>query len=50
VPIALLSLSYSGHLRADNCPTWEIKRVNLGEHVGHTVRVTGVVSHAKCMG
>src|ERR1700682_6560998 len=32
--------------------TWEIKSdgVNLGEHVGHTVRVTGVVSHAKMHG
>jgi hypothetical protein len=32
--------------------TWEIKSdsVNLGEHVGHTVKVTGVVSHAKMHG
>lgn len=32
--------------------TWEIKSdtVRLGEHVGHTVRVTGVVSHAKMHG
>jgi hypothetical protein len=32
--------------------TWEIKSddVKLGEHVGHTVRVTGVVSHAKMHG
>ena len=32
--------------------TWEIKSdsVNLGEHVGHTVAVTGVVSHAKMHG
>ena len=32
--------------------SWEIKSdgVNLGEHVGHTVRVTGVVSHAKMHG
>jgi hypothetical protein len=32
--------------------TWEVKSdgVNLGEHVGHTVRVTGVVSHAKMHG
>jgi hypothetical protein len=32
--------------------TWEIKsdNVKLGEHVGHTVRVTGVVSHAKMHG
>lgn len=29
--------------------TWELKSdgVNLGEHVGHSVRVRGVVSHAK---
>jgi len=32
--------------------TWEIKSdaVNLGDHVGHTVAVTGVVSHAKMHG
>src|SRR5260221_14576936 len=32
--------------------TWEIKAdsLNLGEHVGHTVSVTGVVSHAKMYG
>jgi hypothetical protein len=32
--------------------TWEIKsdNVKLDEHVGHTVRVTGVVSHAKMHG
>jgi hypothetical protein len=32
--------------------TWEIKSdgVKLGDHVGHTVRVTGVVSHAKMHG
>src|ERR1700730_7479172 len=32
--------------------TWEIKAdsLNLGEHVGHTVTVTGVVSHAKMHG
>ena len=32
--------------------TWEIKAdsLNLGEHVGHTVSVTGVVSHAKMHG
>jgi hypothetical protein len=32
--------------------TWEIKSddVKLGEHVGHTERVTGVVSHAKMHG
>jgi hypothetical protein len=29
--------------------TWEIKSdsVNLGDHVGHTVKITGVVSNAK---
>ena len=32
--------------------TWEIKSdsVNLGEHVGHTVKITGVVSNAKMHG
>jgi ABC-type sugar transport system substrate-binding protein len=32
--------------------TWEIRAdsLNLGEHVGHTVTVTGVVSHAKVHG
>ena len=32
--------------------TWEVKSdsVKLGEHVGHTVTVTGVVSHAKMHG
>src|SRR6202047_1224779 len=32
--------------------SWEIKShgVNLGEHVGHTVRGTGVVSHDKMHG
>jgi hypothetical protein len=32
--------------------SWEIKSdaVALGQHVGHTVRVTGVVSHAKMHG
>jgi hypothetical protein len=32
--------------------TWEIKsdNVGLGEHVGHHVAVTGVVSHAKMHG
>ena len=32
--------------------TWEVKSdaLNLGEHVGHTVTVTGVVSHAKMHG
>src|SRR6202022_2255935 len=32
--------------------TWEIKSdsLNLGDHVGHKVEVTGVVSHAKMHG
>jgi hypothetical protein len=32
--------------------TWEIKSdsVNLGEHVGHTVKITGVVSNATAHG
>ena len=32
--------------------TWEIRSdaVNLGEHVGHTVRVTGVVRNAEAHG
>lgn len=32
--------------------TWEVKSdsVNLGEHVGHSVTVMGVVSHAKLHG
>ena len=32
--------------------TWEIRAdsLDLGEHVGHTVRVTGVVSNAKMHG
>jgi hypothetical protein len=32
--------------------TWEVKSdaVSLGEHVGHTVRITGVVSNAKMHG
>jgi hypothetical protein len=32
--------------------TWELKSdsVNLGEHVGHTVKITGVVSNAKMHG
>src|SRR5438034_11755079 len=32
--------------------TWEIKsdRVKLGEHVGHTVTITGAVAHAKMHG
>ena len=37
------------HLTADNGSTWELKgdRVNLSDHVGHTVRVTGTVEHEK---
>jgi hypothetical protein len=37
---------------AKNGGTWELKSdsVNLGEHVGHTVKITGVVSHAKMHG
>jgi hypothetical protein len=36
-------------LMADNGSTWELKgdRVNLSDHVGHTVRVTGTVEHEK---
>jgi hypothetical protein len=36
-------------LTADNGSTWELKsdRVNLSDHVGHTVRVTGTVEHEK---
>ena len=32
--------------------TWELKSdsVNLGDHVGHTVKITGVVSNAKLHG
>src|ERR1700681_2300178 len=35
-------------LNGDDGSTWEVKsgRVSLGKHVGHTVTVTGVVSHA----
>jgi len=37
------------HLMADNGSTWELKgeQVNLSDHVGHTVRVTGTVDHEK---
>jgi len=40
------------NLTAKNGGTWEIKSdtVKLGEHVGHTVKVTGVVSNAKAHG
>jgi len=36
-------------LVADNGSTWELKgeRANLADYVGHTVRVTGTVSHEK---
>jgi hypothetical protein len=36
-------------LMADNGSTWELKgeRVNLADHVGHTIRVTGTVNHEK---
>jgi Protein of unknown function (DUF5818) len=36
-------------LMADNGSTWELKgeQVNLSDHVGHTVRVTGTVDHDK---
>src|SRR3979411_2566510 len=36
-------------LVGDNGSTWELKgeRANLADYVGHTVRVTGTVDHAK---
>lgn len=37
-------------VRSPNGSTWELKtdsNVNLAEHVGHTVRVTGTVNHEK---
>jgi hypothetical protein len=36
-------------LTGNDGSTWEVRssRVSLGKHVGHTVTVTGVVSHAK---
>jgi hypothetical protein len=36
-------------LKANDGSTWELKsdQVGLGDHVGHTVSVTGVVSNAK---
>lgn len=39
-------------LRSDNGSTWELKgdSVNLADHVGQTVRVTGTVNHAKMHG
>ena len=39
-------------LRSDNGSTWELKgdAVNLSDHVGQTVRVTGTVDHAKMHG
>jgi hypothetical protein len=35
-------------LNGDDGSMWEVRssRVNLGKHVGHTVTLTGVVSHA----
>jgi len=35
-------------LNGDDGSMWDVKssRVNLGRHVGHTVTLTGVVSHA----
>jgi hypothetical protein len=35
-------------LNGDDGSMWDVKssRVNLGKHVGHTVTLTGVVSHA----
>ena len=40
------------NLAAKNGGTWELKSdsVNLGDHVGHTVKITGVVSNAKMHG
>jgi hypothetical protein len=40
------------NLTAKNGGSWEIKSdsVSLGEHVGHTVKLTGVVSNAKAHG
>jgi len=40
------------NLTAKNGGKWEIKSdsVNLGEHVGHAVKITGVVSNAKAHG
>lgn len=39
-------------LRSDNGSTWELKgdAVNLSDHVGQTVRITGTVDHAKMHG
>ena len=39
-------------LTADNGATWELKgdAVNLSDHVGHTVTVTGTVDHNKMHG
>jgi hypothetical protein len=36
-------------LTGNDGSTWEVRssRVSLGKHVGHTVTVTGVVSHTK---
>jgi hypothetical protein len=40
------------NLTAKNGGSWEIKSdsVKLGEHLGHTVKLTGVVSNAKAHG
>jgi len=40
------------NLTAKNGGTWEVKSdsVKLDEHVGHTVTITGVVSHSKMHG
>lgn len=37
------------NLIANNGSTWEVKstQANLADHVGHTVKVTGVVEHNK---
>ena len=39
-------------LRTDSGATWELKgdTVNLADHVGHTIRVTGTVDHEKMHG
>jgi Protein of unknown function (DUF5818) len=39
-------------LTADNGATWELKgdAVNLSDHVGHTITVTGTVDHSKMHG
>lgn len=39
-------------LVADDGSTWELKssKVNMGRHVGHTVTITGAVSHPEAHG